>query len=397
MAGAGRDEADFFTGAVRHHERVISAKHQHPADGVDGTDGAAVAGPAPDDDPNPGTDPDPGPEDEQASGAGPIADAVTVELDDAALLVARAAAVDEAGGPDLVGDAVDVYAEDLVAVTARFQALLDGYRGWLWSVTIALLDAGHPTVSEVVLLPGPDALMAPAWVPWEQRIRSGDLGVGDLLPPAPDDARLVPAYLQSDDPAVEEVSQELGIGRVRVLSRQGRDEAAERWHEGAFGPDDDMAVHAPGHCVTCAFYLPLAGSLGQGFGACGNEFSPADGRVVDAGYGCGAHSEAISTRPARSATTDTVVDELRLEVHARAAERSDGEDPGAGTVDVSDDRADVGDAGDDRDDGPPDPGDADGLPSGDRADVPVGDDGPDVGVAGDAGDDGPRDPGQQRE
>lgn len=244
---------------------------------------------------------------------------VAVALDDMALATARAAAVDQAGDDTLVGDPVDAYAEDAVAVTARFQAPLAGYRGWLWSVTMALLDAEHPTISEVVLLPGPDALLAPAWVPWDQRIRSGDLGVGDLLPAAPDDPRLVPACLQSADPAVEEVAHELGIGRVRVLGPLGRDEAAERWHTGAFGPDDEMAVHAPGHCASCAFYLPLAGSLGLGFGACGNEYSPADGRVVDAGYGCGAHSEAIGRRTARATVTDTVVDELRLEVHARIA------------------------------------------------------------------------------
>lgn len=245
---------------------------------------------------------------------------VAVILDDDAMSLARGAARLEAGGPDLVGDAVDTYAEDGVAVTVRFQAPLAGYRGWLWSVTMALLDAAHPTVSEVVLLPGPDALLAPAWVPWEQRIRSGDLGVGDLLPPAPDDPRLVPAYLQSDDPALEEVSWELGVGRVRVLSREGRVDAAERWHDGPFGPADEMAVHAPAHCATCAFYLPLAGSLGGGFGACGNEYSPADGRVVDAGYGCGAHSEAISARPPSASITDTVIDELRLEVHTRTAD-----------------------------------------------------------------------------
>jgi hypothetical protein len=244
---------------------------------------------------------------------------VAVVLDEAALAAARAAATDEAGDAALVGDPVDAYVEDAVAVTARFQARLAGYRGWLWSVTMALLDADHPTVSEVVLLPGPDALVAPAWVPWDQRIRSGDLGVGDLLPAAPDDPRLVPAYLQSDDPAVEEVAHELGIGRVRVLGPLGRDDAAERWHTGAFGPADEMAVQAPGHCTTCAFYLPLAGSLGLGFGACGNEYSPADGRVVDAGYGCGAHSEAIGAGTARAAVTDTVVDELRLEVHSRTA------------------------------------------------------------------------------
>jgi hypothetical protein len=43
-------------------------------------------------------------------------------------------------------------------------------------------------------------------------------------------------------------------------------------------------------CRDCAFYLPLAGVLGRMFGACANEVS-ADGHVVVAEYGCGAHSE----------------------------------------------------------------------------------------------------------
>ncbi len=254
----------------------------------------------------------------------------TVLLDDDALQIARAAAAAEAGGIELVGDAVDAYGEDPVTVTARFQARLAGYRGWLWSVTVALVDAKRPTVSEVTLLPGPDALLAPAWVPWEQRVRSGDLGVGDLLPSAPDDPRLVPAYAESDDPAVEQVAHELGIGRVRVMSREGRADSAERWHGGAFGPDDDMAKHAPAQCATCAFYLPLAGSLGAAFGACGNEYSPADGRVVDAGYGCGAHSEAIGA--GRSKASDAVVDELLLDVYQRPAETLSGEPISLGQV-----------------------------------------------------------------
>jgi hypothetical protein len=153
------------------------------------------------------------------------------------------------------------------------------------------------TVDEVVLLPGDGALLAPAWVPWEERVRPGDLGPGDLLPPPPDDPRLVPAYVLSDDPAVESVAFELGLGREQVMSREGRLEAAERWHGGDHGPATAMARHAPGRCGTCGFLLPLAGSLQGGFGVCGNEFTEADGAVVSVEYGCGAHS---SSRPAPS-------------------------------------------------------------------------------------------------
>jgi len=227
---------------------------------------------------------------------------------------ARAAAVEEAAA-DLgrvaaataVGEHLDVISEDDGAVTHQFAAEQVGYRGWRWSVTLA---GGDPvTVSEVVLLPGVDALVAPAWVPWEQRIRPGDLGIGDLLPTAPDDERLVPGYVQSDDPAVEEVATEIGLGRQRVLSREGREEAATRWHEGPHGPGSDMARSAPGQCATCGFFLPLAGSLRASFGVCGNGYAPADGAVVEVGFGCGAHSDVQVEQISPVAVAELVYDD----------------------------------------------------------------------------------------
>jgi hypothetical protein len=230
--------------------------------------------------------------------------------------LARAAAAEEAGD-DGVGDYLGAEFEDSVAVSARFAATDRAYRGWYWLVTVAVVEPAHPTISEVVLLPGEGALLAPAWVPWDQRVRAGDLGVGDLLPTPADDDRLVPGYLDSDDPAVREVDYEFGFGRVRVLGREGRDEAAQRWHDGPFGPSDPMAKQAPAACATCGFYVRLEGLLGQAFGACSNEFSPADGRVVDAAYGCGAHSETVVDAPLISASTAAVMDEVTLEVHRR--------------------------------------------------------------------------------
>ncbi|WP_245607381.1 DUF3027 domain-containing protein [Pseudonocardia spinosispora] len=204
---------------------------------------------------------------------------------------ARAAAV-ELAGADAIGDHEEVYGEDQHAATHFFAAHQPGYRGWRWAVTVAACDSDSPiTVSEAALLPGPDALVAPAWVPWQQRVRAGDLGVGDLLPADPDDQRLVPGYLKSEDPAVEEVAHEVGLGRPKVLSSIGRDEATERWREGSRGPRADMAKAAPASCVTCGFFLPLAGALRAAFGVCANEFAPADGAVVHAEYGCGAHSD----------------------------------------------------------------------------------------------------------
>ena len=218
---------------------------------------------------------------------------------------ARAAAVAEASadlqdGASAVGAHLESAVEDDHTLTHYFAADQGGYRGWRWSVTLAAASPEGPvTVSEVVLLPGPDALVAPGWVPWDERVRPGDLGVGDLLPTPEDDPRLVPGYLQSEDAAVEEVAREIGLGRERVLSQMGRDEAAERWFEGPRGPGSDMARSAPGSCGTCGFLLPLAGALRTSFGVCGNAYAPADGAVVAIGFGCGAHSDvrADATSP----------------------------------------------------------------------------------------------------
>jgi Protein of unknown function (DUF3027) len=240
-----------------------------------------------------------GPDTEPPGGHPPAGPATRVSprLADA-VEVARQAAEADAGG-ELVGEYVGVQPEEGGAATHLFEAHNPGYLGWRWAVTVASAGPDDPvTVSEVVLLPGSDALVSPEWVPWQQRIRAGDLGIGDLLVTPGDDPRLVPGYLANDDLAVEETSRELGLGRVRVLSREGRLQAAERWYGGDFGPHSDMARTAPGACGTCGFYLPLAGSLRAAFGVCGNQVAPADGHVVHVEYGCGAHSEVrVETTP----------------------------------------------------------------------------------------------------
>lgn len=214
---------------------------------------------------------------------------------------ARAAAVDEAAGElgaaaaaRSVGMYLGATVEDDGSLTHSFVADLPGYRGWRWAVTLASVGEGEPvTVSETVLLPGDTALVAPAWVPWDQRVRPDDLRPGDLLPVSPDDPRLVPGYTDSGDPAVDEVAREAGLGRERVLSVEGRDAAADRWQAGERGPGAELARSAPGPCGTCGFLVPLAGALRGVFGVCANASSPADAQVVAVGFGCGAHSSVV--------------------------------------------------------------------------------------------------------
>jgi hypothetical protein len=234
----------------------------------------------------------------------------------AAVELAAAAARAEAG--EAVGEHLGVRADGDRVVTHFFAATVPGYAGWRWAVTVARAPRSRlVTVDEVVLLPGDGALLAPEWVPWSERLRPGDLGVGDLLPTPADDDRLAPAYLLSDDPQVESVAFELGLGRPRVMSKLGRDETVERWYAGEGGPDTPMARHAPAHCGTCGFFLPIAGSLGLVFGACGNEFSPRDGAVVSADAGCGAHSEALVEAPPVAAAPPPSYDDTELEIEQR--------------------------------------------------------------------------------
>jgi hypothetical protein len=236
----------------------------------------------------------------------PPADAVLV----AAVEIARAAAV-EASETE-VGEHLGVVSELERVVTHGFTASIPGYSGWYWAVTLARAPRSKTvTVDEIVLLPGAQALLAPAWVPWEERLQPGDLSPGDLLPANPNDPRLVPAYASDDDDdaQVEAVATELGLGRARVMSRDGRLDAADRWFNGDGGPRAPMARQAPAQCGTCGFLLPLAGSLRAGFGVCGNDITDTDGRVVSVEYGCGAHSEVVVVVPSLAAPMGAIYDD----------------------------------------------------------------------------------------
>lgn len=261
--------------------------------------------------------------------------------------LARAAA-EEAAAPGVVGEHAGLVSEGDRVVTHYFECKELGYRGWRWAVTVARASrAKVVTLDEVVLLPGSDALLAPEWVPWSERLRPGDMGPGDLLPTDAEDLRLEPGYSGEDEPppnapvseemaelveaedaevtagppstlpvvplrgSIASVAEELGMRRARVLSRYGLHVAADRWEE-SYGSKTPMAQAAPATCLSCGFLVSLGGSLGQAFGLCANEFAPADGRVVSLAYGCGGHSEAaVMPKPPRPA--EPVIDETRVD------------------------------------------------------------------------------------
>jgi len=247
------------------------------------------------------------------------------ELCAEAVDLARAAAV-AIVEPDYVGEHLEVLAEGERAVTHLFACEDPAYAGWRWGVTVGRAPRSKViTVSETVLLPGPAALLAPPWVPWHDRLRPGDLGVGDLLPAPPDDERLVPLVALEGDDAVldwfgegQDAGDEQGPaepaelpapGRSRVLSAIGRESASARWYTSEHGPRTPLAHAAPAHCVSCGFFVPLSGELGRLFGACANAYAPDDGRVVSADHGCGAHSESVIWQ-ATARAISPVIDEF---------------------------------------------------------------------------------------
>jgi hypothetical protein len=113
---------------------------------------------------------------------------------------ARAAAAEIAAAGQ-VGDHLGVQADGDRVVTHLFACTDPAYEGWQWAVTVARASrAKAVTVCEAALLPGLGALLAPAWVPWSERVRPGDVGVGDLMPASQEDERLIPAVsLTGDD------------------------------------------------------------------------------------------------------------------------------------------------------------------------------------------------------
>jgi hypothetical protein len=230
--------------------------------------------------------------------------------------VARDAARDVATSPDDVGEHLGTTVEADRLISHHFAATMRGYHGWHWTVTLARVPRGRTaTVCEVELLPGDEAILAPAWVPWSERLRPGDVRPGDTLPFLADDPRLEPGWEPSGDEEQDVVAiDELALARQRVLSPRGRDEAAERWYRGTRGPTAPGAVAAASECLSCGFIVPLQGPLGQLFGVCANAWSPDDGKVVSLDHGCGAHSETdVEQRPSEWPDRAPLIDESTVE------------------------------------------------------------------------------------
>ncbi len=102
----------------------------------------------------------------------PAADAPIGDVSDliAAVPLARAALA-EITPESTIGEPLGHVVEAAGAVSLLFASNLAGYPGWHWTVTVGRADDdAQPTVLEAELMPGDDALLAPDWVPWSERL-----------------------------------------------------------------------------------------------------------------------------------------------------------------------------------------------------------------------------------
>jgi hypothetical protein len=180
------------------------------------------------------------------------------------------AAVEVAG--TTVGDHLAVEAEpeagDGHVVTHSFATTDPAYVGWRWAVTVVRAEGSDDvTVDEVVLLPGEAALLAPAGCRGATGCSPVTSAPATCCPrPRTTRASCRPTPTSTPSRCPSSLSRELGLGRPRVLSLDGRADAAERWYEGEAGPDTPVAKAAPVAAPTAASSSPSparsAGSSG---------------------------------------------------------------------------------------------------------------------------------------
>ncbi|SDS32804.1 DUF3027 domain-containing protein [Agrococcus carbonis] len=114
------------------------------------------------------TEPEPAPE---AAAPAPQPEPTTPTLEELELALA---ALDEVAPKGAVGEVRDALLEPgrgpAQVVAIRHASTLAGYPDWSWTVLLSRGLEGGPTVLEVALLPGETSLLAPAWVPWADRL-----------------------------------------------------------------------------------------------------------------------------------------------------------------------------------------------------------------------------------
>ena len=147
-------------------------------------------------------------------------------------------ALAESVGLGVVGAFLDEKRPDSGLLELSFDCIQRGYQGWRWVVSVTEADKRkQPLLAEVNLVAGEDALLAPPWVPWSDRLaefRRQLKAEGKAASDAEADDLIAGMAFASDDEDSDDAENEAG-GRdpdavkqpPRVRVRQRRIKRAE--------------------------------------------------------------------------------------------------------------------------------------------------------------------------
>lgn len=147
-------------------------------------------------------------------------------------------------GEGAVGEHIGVQQVSLESATHRFAAEVPGYDGWEWNAVVACVPGSkYVTLSEVALVLGGSALQPPRWVPYHERVRPGDLGPNDVMPPRDDDPRLT----------ADGRTAAMDFGTTRKLTKAGLNGTKVRWQNGALARSLSMRKKRSFRVITALF------------------------------------------------------------------------------------------------------------------------------------------------
>lgn len=115
------------------------------------------------------------------------------------------------GGRRAVGSYIRTDEEEPGLRSYIFESTLRGYVGWFWSVTIYQPEGQEPTISEVVMMPGDGALIAPKWIPWSERLADYKALQAELEAQAAAEAAEAEEALEEDESEEETEGQPIDL------------------------------------------------------------------------------------------------------------------------------------------------------------------------------------------
>lgn len=150
-----------------------------------------------------------------------------------------------------VGQFVELIDEGDEVYTYLFETKQKGYVGWRWSVTV-FDGLEEPSVSEVLLMPGPDSLVAPNWVPWSERLADWKALQAELERQAAEEAAAEDGEDADEDADEDSDEADDDFEEVDESSEDSDDEDQEDGPEAADAVTDQPADEASDEATELA-------------------------------------------------------------------------------------------------------------------------------------------------